>query len=221
VMLMLAAYRRLPILDRDTRSGRWDKEACRGINRHLNGKTVGIVGFGAIGRTVARLLSGFGVDILYFDPIRAPAAVETELKAAYLDLDALLARADVVSLHLPLAKETANLIDARRIALMKPGALLVNCARGGLVDEAALVEALKAGHLFGAAIDAFAQEPPLGSPLLELEETVVTPHAAGATLDNFASIVRRAVENAKAYLAGQDLPPGDVVIAPRKKLSAG
>lgn len=221
VMLMLAAYRRLPILDRETRAGQWDKEACRGVNRHLKGKTVGIVGFGAIGRTVAKLLSGFDVEIAYYDPIRAPAAVEADLKAEFVELDALLARADVVSLHLPLAKETANLIDARRLALMKPGALLVNCARGGLVDEAALVEAIRGGRLFGAAIDAFAQEPPVGSPLLELEQTIVTPHAAGATLDNFESIVNRAVENAQAYLAGRELPAGDVVVAPCKTVAAG
>jgi D-3-phosphoglycerate dehydrogenase len=221
VLLMLAACRRLPILDRDTRAGRWDKEACRGVNRHLKGKTVGIVGFGAIGRTVAKLLSGFDVDIFYFDPIRAPAAVEAELQAAYLELDDLLARADVVSLHLPLSKETKNLIDARRIARMKPGAILVNCARGGLVDEAALVEALRSGHLFGAAVDAFAQEPPVGSPLLELEQTIVTPHAAGATIDNFAMIARRAVENTQLYLAGKSLPPGDVVLAPRKRAAVG
>lgn len=215
LLLMLAAYRRLPILDRDTRAGRWDKEESRGLNRHMHGKTVGIVGFGAIGKAVARLLSGFGVTILYFDPIRAAGNVETDLNATFAPLDDLLARSDIVTLHLPLMKETAGLIDARRLGLMKQGALLVNAARGGLVDEGALHRHLTSGHLFGAAIDAFSQEPPLGNPLLLLENTIVTPHAAGATLDNFAGLARRAVENAQLFLAGKPLPSGDAVLQPR------
>jgi D-3-phosphoglycerate dehydrogenase len=215
LMLMLAACRRLPVLDRDVRAGRWEKEACRGVNRHLRGKTVGLVGFGAIGRTLAGLLAGFGVEILYYDPVRAEPAVEAGLRAQPAGLDDLLARADVVSLHLPLLAETRGLIDARRIALMKPGAILVNCARGGLVDEAALADALVAGHLFGAAIDAFSVEPPVGNPLLALEQTIVTPHCAGATIDNFAALAERAVANTTAFLAGAPLPAADLVVAPR------
>ena len=122
--------------------------------------------------------------------------------------------ADIVSLHLPLLPQTAGIISAQRIRAMKPGAVLINCARGGLVDETALVAALKDGRLFGAGIDAFASEPPVGSPLLALENTVVTSHLAGATLDNFSGIVARAVENAKAVLRGDALPETDVVIAP-------
>jgi D-3-phosphoglycerate dehydrogenase len=198
LMLMLASYRRLPTLDRNTRAGKWEKEECRGVNRQISGKTVGIVGFGAIGRAVAKLLSGFGASVVYFDPLRAPAEAEAELKARYLDLDDLLAQADIVTLHLPLSAKTANLIDEGRIARMKPGALLINCARGGLIDEAALARALESGHLFGAALDAFSTEPPVGNPLLQMERTIVTPHAAGATLDNFAYLVTRAVDNAGA-----------------------
>lgn len=216
VMLILAAYRRLPVLDRQTRAGAWDKETVRGVNRHLFGKTVGIVGFGAIGRRVARLLAPFEVSIVYYDPARAPENVEQELEARYLPLDDLVAEADVVSLHLPLLKETAGLIDAGRIRAMKPGALLVNCARGGLVDEAALAEALASGHLFGAALDAFSEEPPLGNPLLAFDNTVITPHCAGATIDNFARIMERAVHNARAFLAGDPLPEDDVVVGPSR-----
>ncbi|MDH5749060.1 MAG: 2-hydroxyacid dehydrogenase [Rhodospirillales bacterium] len=216
VMLILAAYRRLPVLDRQTRAGAWDKETVRGNNRHLFGKTVGIVGFGAIGRRVARLLASFEVSILYYDPMRAPEDVEQELEARYLSLDDLIAEADVVSLHLPLLKETAGLIDAGRIRAMKPGAILVNCARGGLVDEAALAEALAGGHLFGAALDAFSEEPPLGNPLLASDNTVITPHCAGATIDNFSGIMERAVHNAQAFLAGVPLPEEDVVVGPSR-----
>lgn len=215
VLLMLAACRHLPQLDAATRAGRWDKEEARGENRHLHGKTIGIVGFGAIGRQVARLLSGFGVTLVYFDPVRASPSDEAAFGVRPLGLDALLAEADVVTLHLPLLPATEGLISAERIARMKPGALLVNAARGGLVDEEALAEALRSGHLFGAALDAFAEEPPVGSPLLALPNTVVTPHCAGATIDNFASVASRAAENVGRFLRGEDLPEGDVVVAPR------
>ena len=218
ILLMLATYRQLPQIDRRTRAGNWSKEDARGMHRQLLGKTIGLVGFGAIGKEVAKRLRGFEVNILYYDPLRASPDAEKKLGVSYADLDALLCTADIVSLHLPLLPQTQGIINAARIAAMKPGAVLINCARGGLVDEAALVEALKAGRLFGAGIDAFAAEPPVGSPLLELENTVVTSHLAGATLDNFAGIVARAVENTKTVLRGNALPDTDVVIAPERKV---
>jgi D-3-phosphoglycerate dehydrogenase len=214
ILLMLATCRQLPLIDRRTRAGAWSKEDARGTHRSLQHKKVGLVGFGAIGKEVAKRLRAFEVEVLYYDPVRAAADVEQSLGVTYADLDALLGEADIVSLHLPLMPQTADIISAQRIAAMKPGAVLINCARGGLVDEAALAEALKAGRLHGAGIDAFAQEPPLGSPLLELDNTVVTSHLAGATLDNFAAVVARAVANAKAVLRGEPLPAGDVVVAP-------
>lgn len=214
VMLMLAALRRLPLVDRKTREGAWLKEEARGIHRQLHGKRVGLVGFGAIGRQVATVLSGFGVDIVYYDPAPVPSDAAGRLNARALPLDDLLATSDVVSLHLPLLPATANLISAERIARMKPGAVLVNCARGGLVDEDALVHALKDGRLLAAALDTFATEPPVGSPLLALDQTVVTPHLAGATLDNFATVLQRGIDNAKRYLAGGGLPKEDAVFVP-------
>ncbi len=214
LLMMLAACRRLPFLDRQTRAGAWDKEAARGVSRQIGGSTVGLVGFGAIGREVARRLMPFGARVLYFDPRRADLSAERELGVTYAPLDELTARADIVSLHLPLIPETTKLFDATRIAAMKRGAILVNCARGGLVDEAALHAALIGGHIYAAAIDAFELEPPIGSPLLGLDQTVVTPHTAGGTLDNFAPIVRRAVENASRFLAGESLPDQDLVLAP-------
>jgi len=220
LLLMLAACRHLPRLDAGTRAGGWDKEAVRGVNRHLHGKTVGIVGFGAIGQRVAQLLAGFGVRIVYFDPRRLPPEEERALAATWHDLDALLSEADVVSLHLPLLPETRNLLSAERIARMKPGAILVNAARGGIVDEAALAEALRAGTLHGAGIDAFSVEPPAGDPLLELDNTVVTPHCAGATIDNFAAVAGRAVANARAALAGEAIDAAEIVVPPRERPAA-
>ena len=208
----------MPQIDARTRAGVWSKEDARGMHRQLQHKTVGLVGFGAIGKEVAKRLRGFDVTILYYDPFRASADVEQSLGVKYADLDELVRAADIVSLHLPLLPQTAGIINADRIHAMKAGAVLINCARGGLVDEAALAEALKAGRLFGAGIDAFSTEPPVGSPLLELENTVVTSHLAGATLDNFSGIVARAVENAKAVLRGDTLPETDVVIAPERKV---
>jgi len=216
ILLMLATYRQLPQIDRRTRAGTWNKEDARGTHRSLQHKKVGLVGFGAIGKEVARRLRAFGVTILYYDPIRAPVDVEQRLGVTFSDVDALVREADIVSLHLPLLPQTKNIIDAKRIAAMKPGAVLINCARGGLVDETALAEALKSGRLFGAGIDAFSQEPPVGNPLLDLDNTVVTPHLAGATLDNFANVVARSVENAKTVLRDHPLPDSDVAVAPGK-----
>jgi phosphoglycerate dehydrogenase-like enzyme len=218
VLLMLAIYRQLPQIDRRTRAGAWNKEDARGMHRQLQHKTVGLVGFGAIGKEVAKRLRGFEVTILYYDPVRASGDVEQSLGVSYAELDALVQTADIVSLHLPLLPQTAGIIDAQRIRAMKSGAVLINCARGGLVDETALAAALKDGRLFGAGIDAFASEPPVGSPLLALENTVVTSHLAGATLDNFSGIMARAVENAKSFLRGDALPETDVVIAPGRKV---
>jgi len=217
ILLMLATYRQLPQIDRRTRSGIWSKEDARGTHRQLQHKTVGLVGFGAIGKEVAKRLRGFEVTILYYDQIRAPSNVEQNLGVKYADLDELVRAADIVSLHLPLTPQTLGIINAERIRAMRSSAVLINCARGGLVDEVALAEALKDGRLFGAGIDAFSVEPPVGSPLLELENTVVTSHLAGATLDNFSGIVARAVENAKTVLRGDTLPETDVVVAHDRK----
>jgi phosphoglycerate dehydrogenase-like enzyme len=218
ILLMLAVYRQLPQIDARTRAGIWSKEDARGTHRQLLGKTIGLVGFGAVGKEVAKRLRGFDVKVLYYDPLRAKPAAEQGLGVTYTNLDELLRTADIVSLHLPLAPQTAGIINAARIVAMKPGAVLINCARGGLVDEAALSEALKSGRLFGAGIDAFATEPPLGNLLLELENTVVTSHLAGATLDNFAGLVARAVANALAVLRGDALPESDIAVIPTRNV---
>src|SRR3974390_1882952 len=214
ILLMLATCRQLPQIDRRTRAGAWNKEDARGEHRQLHGKTVGLVGLGAIGKEVAKRLRGFEVKILYYDPVRASREIEQSLAVDYTELDSLLRSADIVSLHLPLTQETAGIINAQRIRAMKRGAVLINAARGGLIDEIELIAALKDGHLLGAGIDVFSKEPPVGSELLTLENTVVTSHLAGATIDNFAGVIARAVKNARAVLRGEALPQTDVVLAP-------
>ena len=151
--------------------------------RELSGKTVGIVGFGRIGRRLAELLSGFGVELLAYDPyMNAEAAAERKVKP--VTLDELLARADVVSLHLPATKETHHMINAESIGKMKDGAYLVNTARGALVDEAALYDALASGKLNGAGQDVYESEPVTeGNPLFTLSNNVLAPHVSASTLE--------------------------------------
>ncbi len=214
ILMMLAVYRQLPQIDARTRAGVWSKEDARGTHRQLQGKTVGLVGFGAVGQEVARRLRCFDVNILYYDPVRVSEDIEKALGVTYAEFNALLPVADIVSLHLPLRTDTRGIIERRRLSQMKQGAVLINCARGGLVDEAALAASLREGHLFGAGIDAFEQEPPGDSPLFKLDNTVVTSHLAGATLDNFAGLLVRAIGNMKSVLRGDALPPGDAAVAP-------
>jgi D-3-phosphoglycerate dehydrogenase len=179
--LLLALVRRIPWADRSMRYGEWDRQRFLGIE--LRGKTLGIVGLGRIGAHVAILARGFGMRLLAHDPHITEARAR-ELGAELVSLEELLARADVVTLHLPLTSETRNLLDAKRLALMKPTAVLINAARGGLVDERALLEALETGKLAGAGLDVFETEPlPADSPLRRAERVILTPHLAGSTVE--------------------------------------
>ena len=218
ILLMLAACRQLAKLDRRTRAGAWDKEDARGINRQIHGRTVGIVGLGAIGRQVARLLAPFGAKLLYFSPTRASAAEEAELGVAYAGLDELIGAVDIMTLHLPLRPETKNLINAGRLRALKRGAILVNTSRGAVLDEAELARALMDGHIFSAGIDVFSEEPPVNSPLLTLENTILTPHTGGGTIDNFSNVAQRAVRNVCLALAGDPIDPDELVVPMRRCL---
>jgi phosphoglycerate dehydrogenase-like enzyme len=214
-MMILAASRRLIALDGRIRGGHWDKEPARGVIQHVHGKTVGIIGLGAIGKRLARILTGFEVEILYCDPIAASAEIEAALAVRRVPFEELITSADIISLHLPLTPDSRGMISATEIARMKQDAVLVNCARGGIVDEDAVADALRDGKLLGAGLDVFRSEPPGTSALFDIENAVLSPHCAGATLNNFATIAARAMANAEAYLEGQALPPDDVVIDPR------
>jgi D-3-phosphoglycerate dehydrogenase len=212
--LMIAVNRRLVFADRKTREGVWLKTEMRSTCYQLDGKTVGLLGFGAIARQTARRLAGFDVQVLYHSRRRADAATEQALRASAVSLEDLLARSDILSIHVPLTPATHHLIDAVALGRMKPGAILVNTARGAIVDEAALYDALVSGRLHGAGLDVFAAEPPgADNPVLKLDNVVVMPHAGGGVFDNVPKVMGHAFGNMRRMLAGQALPAEDVVLA--------
>lgn len=176
--LLLALFRRIPEADASVRRGEWLKSKLMG--RELRGKTIGIVGMGKIGREVARRAAAFEMKPLGYDPL-VPADAIRAGGAEPVTLEALLAQSDVVTLHVPSTPETKRMLDAARIATMKPGAVVVNAARGNLIDSAALLEALRSGHLAGAALDVFETEPPPANPLFELPQVVLSPHLGAST----------------------------------------
>jgi (S)-sulfolactate dehydrogenase len=188
----------------DVAAGAWPRTALSG-GREIHGKTLGVVGFGGIGRLTARLAHALGMSVVGHDPEIAPDAAAWRDEATRpLALDALLGASDVVSLHVPLVAATRHLLDERRIGAMKPGAILINTARGGVVDEAALATALRSGRLGGAALDVFATEPlPAGSPLAGCPRLVLTPHIAGVTAESNARVSTMIAEKVLAHLAAR------------------
>ncbi len=172
--LILAVMRKIAYADRETRKGAWPKKKCKGIEMY--GKTLGIIGIGRIGREVAKRARAFGMKVIYYDVYRPDEATEKELGVEYRELDSLISEADVITLHVPLVPETKHLINAERIEKMKDGAIIINAARGGIVDEEALYNALKSGKLYGAALDVYENEPLKESRLFELDNVVLTPH---------------------------------------------
>jgi lactate dehydrogenase-like 2-hydroxyacid dehydrogenase len=211
VALMLMALRRLGEGERLVRGGGWTGWRPVGfLGRRVTGLTLGIVGFGRIGRAVAaRARHGFGMRVLYHSRSAAPPDVAAALGAERRGLDELLAEADVVSLHCPATPETVRLLDARRLARMKPGAVLVNTARGVLVDEAALAEALREGRLLAAGLDVFADEPRVPEALLALENVVLLPHLGSGTVETRTDMGQRVVANLRAFFDGR--PPPDLL----------
>ncbi len=204
--LLLAAARRLGEGERLVRGERWKVWGPRQLlGRPVAGQTLGIVGLGAIGSAVARRGRGFDMPVLYCNRRAAPAA-EAETGARRVELDELLATSDFVSLHAPLNEDSRHLIDAAALGRMKPTAVLVNTARGALVDEAALVEALRSGTIAGAGLDVYEDEPRLAPGLAELDNVVVIPHIGSATTTARAAMVELACANIVAVLSGQ-VPP--------------
>ena len=199
--LMLAVLRRVSRFDAAMRRGEWlDPELQDGIGE-LGGRTVGLVGYGAIPRLLAPVLIALGCRLIY-----TSRAQHADALGEWRSLDALLAEADVVSLHVPLTDDTANLIDAAAIARMKPGAVLINTARGGLVDQAALTEALASGRLAGAGLDVFVHEPHDASEaLFRLSNVVLTPHIGWLTTGTFDRSFALAAENCRRLDSGEAL----------------
>jgi len=213
VMLMLMVARRAGEGERHVRAGRWTGWGpTHLLGTKVSGKTLGVIGMGRIGRAVARRAHhGFGMHVIFHDPFPPPAGVVAELGAEPRStIDAVLREADFVSLHSPATPETRHLMSAERLALMKPGAFLINTARGDIVDETALVDALKRRVIAGAALDVFEREPHVTPDLLTMENVVLLPHLGSATQETRVAMGLRALENLKAFFAG--LPPRDRVV---------
>ena len=204
--LLMTAARRVVEADTYVRSGQWTSwkwSLLWGFDVH--GKTLGVLGFGRIGRAVARRALGFGMRVLYHDAVRADASTERELRASYTDRATILREADFISVHTPLLPETRHLIDERALRSMKSSAILVNAARGPIVDEAALVRALRERWIAGAALDVFEEEPTIHPDLVTMPNVVLAPHIASASFDTRVAMSSLAVRNCLAVLEGK--PP--------------
>jgi len=204
--LLMATARRVVEADRFARSGQWHRwqwDLLWGAD--VYGKTLGLVGFGRIGRAVARRALGFNMRVLYQDAVRADAAVERELSVSREELETVLREADFISLHTPFLPETRHLMNERTLRLMKKSAILVNASRGPVVDEAALVRALQEGCIAGAGLDVFEEEPKIHPGLIPLTNVVLAPHIASASSDTRVAMATLAVRNCLAVLEGK--PP--------------
>ena len=186
VTLMLDVLRNVVPLNAKMKEGEWVREQYSARSYLLHGKTVGLIGIGNIARKVASIVrSGFDAQVLYYDVFRLSEEQERSLGVAYADLDTLMAQADIVSIHVPLLESTAGMIDRSKLSLMKPTACIINTSRGGIINEADLIEVLREGKILGAGLDTYAQEPlSRDSELLKLDCVVATPHCGGNTADN-------------------------------------
>lgn len=212
--LLMATARRITEAERWLREGHWRQWSFQNLlGADLHGSTLGILGMGRIGQGIARRASGFDMKVLYHNRNRLPESIEREARASYVGFDALLARADHLVLVLPYSKENHHLIDARALLQMKPTATLVNIARGGLVDEHALADALAGGRLAAAGLDVFEGEPAVNPRLLDLRNVVLTPHIASGSLATRRAMVSLAVDNliaALGYGANAGFPPNPI-----------
>ncbi len=197
VAMMLATARQIPEANASTHAGKWEKSRFMGVE--LTGKTLGVIGAGNIGSIVIDRALGLKMKVVAYDPYLSEERA-LEIGAEKVDLDTLFARADFITLHVPLTDQTRNILSAEAIAKLKPGVRIVNCARGGLVDEAALAEALKSGHVAGAAFDVFAVEPATDSPLFNLPGVVVTPHLGASTTEAQENVALQVAEQMADYL---------------------
>jgi phosphoglycerate dehydrogenase-like enzyme len=218
---MLAVYRQVPELDRMVRAGGWKSSKLGEEEAHeIAGKTVGIIGAGMIGQTLARRLSGFEVKLLYHDPIRLAPEVSAKLNVTYRGLDDLLHESDIVTLHAPNNETTRHVICDRTLGLMKREAIIINTARGELIDETALYRALKEKRIWAAALDTFEQEPPdPKNPLFTLMNVVLSPHCAGPTWESWPKRFGNGYANIERVSRGE--PPLWIVPELRVTSEAG
>ena len=216
LLLMLAVSRRLPLAHRSLGQGQWMAADLRTVCSKLDGKTVGLFGFGGIAQQVAKRLKGFDVDVMYHSRTRVASDIEARLQARYVDFDTLVANSDILSLHAPLSPQTHHRFNADICAKMKRGAILINTARGELIDEPALIRALQQGQLSGAGLDTFEAEPPSAeNPLFQMDQVVVTPHSAGGVYDNLPNLVGHMFRNIELFQRGLPIPEADLVVVPQ------
>ena len=205
--LIMAIARRLIEADAWMRSGTWPGwDLDQHLGSDVHGKTLGILGFGRIGRGVARRSKGFNMRVMYSDAIRAPMEVEKELRAEFVDRDTLFAQADFISVHVPLLPDTRHLISAENLKKMKRTAYLVNTSRGPVVDEAALAAALEKKQIAGAALDVYENEPKVNPALLPRKDVILAPHIASASVETRTKMAVMAVENVVAFFSGHKPP---------------
>ena len=203
VLLMLAAAKRLTFADAELRQGRWHVNTLRGVSRELCGKTIGYIGMGRIAKAVAERLKSFGCSGIYTDPnVRLSAEVELNLGLRAGSFDQVLDASDVLTFHVPLTSKTHGLLDRAALSRLKPGAIVVNTARGGLIDEAALADALASGHVLAAGLDVFESEPPSReSPLLALPNVVLSPHISAGTRDAMSQKMTALFKNLDGFFS--------------------
>lgn len=211
VGLMFAVNRKIPYVDATIRDGQWVKSKMRAQCQMIHGKTVGLLGIGNIAKEVAKMLRGFDkTEVVYYDVVRLSQEEEKLYGATYVSFEELLRRSDILSIHVPLIPATRHMVGAEQLAMMKPSAILINTARGGVVDEAALIEALKNGKLRGAGLDSFEQEPiNLDNELLKLENVVLTCHCGGGVADNVLHVTEHAFSNIAKFSKGEEMNPKD------------
>lgn len=197
ISLMLALARQIPQADRSTKAGKWEKSKFMGVE--LFGKTLGIIGCGNIGSIVADRAIGLKMRVIAYDPFLSPERA-IELGVEKVELDQLFRRADFITLHTPLTERTRGIIDEKALAQMKPTARIINCARGGLIDEAALYEALKEGRIAGAALDVFEEEPARENPLFTLDNVICTPHLGASTTEAQEKVALQIAEQMSDFL---------------------
>ena len=203
ILLMLASLRNLVEINENTKRGIWKKQAQGVCTHELCGKTVGLIGMGEIGRKVAGMLKAFGAEVLYNDVSKMKQEDENALGIKFSTREEIIEKSDIISLHCPLTDDTRHMINDRAVNKMKNGVILINTARGGLIDEAALINGIKNGKIAGAGIDVYEKEPVDNSEVLNLQNVITTPHIGGVTYDSFYQMMYQAMRNIEMFDKGQ------------------
>jgi D-3-phosphoglycerate dehydrogenase len=215
---MLATLRKLPYARQSLIDGQWINSELRVTCSQLVGKTVGLFGLGNIAKHVIKQLRGFDTPVIYYTRTRLSSSDEARLNIQYVDFKTLLQQSDILSLHAPLTEATKNIMNAENLALMKKDAIIINTARGELIDEAALIAAIESNHLRGAGLDVFANEPPdPENPLLKLPGVVATPHSGASVIEAVMSVIEHGMNNIANFEKGIPLDSADWIVHPSSR----